>query len=468
MAALADAGAARSPASAFVLALLALVIAVYVTRAQLPSFDELKSSPNGQMIRVHAADGTVIVVAGAELRRMADLRPDPAGDARRDGRGRGPALPQPYRRRSDRHRALVRGARPAAAIGRRAARPSPSSSRATSSCQQPSNFGRKVREAILALALERKFTKDQILELYLNKVYFGGGAYGIDAAAPQILRPWRRPAEPGRSGDHRRPGQGAVAIIRRPPTSRPRVGRAGVVLEADGRKPARSPPPRPPRPIRKAVKLAPEPNQNSVRYFTDWALPQLDTLIDEPNRPLDVWTTLDLRHAARGRRRDPRQRAGRRAGRAGQPRPRRRGARDGRRQRLCHVDLQPRDAGACASRARRSSCSSISPRSRPGISPSDTVVDEPVTIDGWSPRNSSGRNSGQMTLRTAFAYSINTVAAQARARRSASRPIADMARRFGITTPINTHPSMVLGTSRRAPDRHDPRLRRGRATRAWR
>ena len=45
----------------------------------------------------------------------------------------------------------------------------------------------------------------------------------------------------------------------------------------------------------KAVKLAPEPNQNSVRYFTDWALPQLENLIDEPSRPLEVWTTIDIR-----------------------------------------------------------------------------------------------------------------------------------------------------------------------------
>ena len=47
-----------------VLAIGALVIAVYVARAQLPSFDELKSSPNGQMIRVHAADGSVLVSMG--------------------------------------------------------------------------------------------------------------------------------------------------------------------------------------------------------------------------------------------------------------------------------------------------------------------------------------------------------------------------------------------------------------------
>src|SRR5688572_28579460 len=49
------------------------------------------------------------------------------------------------------------------------------------------SFARKVREGILALALEWRFSKDQILELYLNRVYFGGGAYGIDAASRRFF-----------------------------------------------------------------------------------------------------------------------------------------------------------------------------------------------------------------------------------------------------------------------------------------
>src|SRR5688572_8262398 len=48
-------------------------------------------------------------------------------------------------------------------------------------------FGRKAREGVLALALERRFSKNQILELYLNRVYFGGGAYGIDAASRRFF-----------------------------------------------------------------------------------------------------------------------------------------------------------------------------------------------------------------------------------------------------------------------------------------
>src|SRR3546814_3490162 len=51
-----------------VLGVIALAVTVYTTRAQLPSFDQLKSSPNGQMVRVHAADGTVIVSLGPSYR----------------------------------------------------------------------------------------------------------------------------------------------------------------------------------------------------------------------------------------------------------------------------------------------------------------------------------------------------------------------------------------------------------------
>jgi penicillin-binding protein 1A len=81
-----------------------------------------------------------------------------------------------------------------------------------------------------------------------------------------------------------------------------------------------------------------------------------------------------------------------------------------------------------------------------GYTPDDRVVDVPVTIDGWSPRNSNGRNVGEVDVRTAFAYSINTVAAQL-GNEAGFGTIASMARRFGITTPISTYPSMVLGSS---------------------
>ncbi|MBS1239628.1 MAG: penicillin-binding protein, partial [Proteobacteria bacterium] len=70
----------------------------------------------------------------------------------------------------------------------------------------------------------------------------------------------------------------------------------------------------------------------------------------------------------------------------------------------------------------------------------------PVTIDGWSPHNSGGTYAGEIDVRTAFAYSKNTVAAQL-GNEIGFSTVAAMARRFGITTPIDTNPSMVLGTS---------------------
>jgi penicillin-binding protein 1A len=81
-----------------------------------------------------------------------------------------------------------------------------------------------------------------------------------------------------------------------------------------------------------------------------------------------------------------------------------------------------------------------------GMKPTDTIVDEPVTINGWSPRNAERENLGPVSLREAFSRSLNTVSAKIGAQVGFST-IADMARRFGITTPISTYPSMVLGTS---------------------
>ena len=186
------------------------------------------------MIRVRAADGQVLVSLGPSFGEWLtyDQIPPEMREAMisvEDRRFRSHIGVDPI---GIARSVEVRGELPA--IGARAARPSPSSSRATSSSPTTGRFGRKIHEAILALALERKFSKDQILELYLNKVYFGGGAYGIDAASPQILRPRRRPAEPGRSGDHRRPGQGAVQLFadrRRRSRARPRGRGAQTMVE---------------------------------------------------------------------------------------------------------------------------------------------------------------------------------------------------------------------------------------------
>ncbi len=434
-------GAALTALAAFI----ALLIAVYTAKASLPSYEELKSSPNGQMIRVHAADGTVIVSLGPSYGEWIeyDKIPEPMRDAMvaiedrrfRSHWGVDPVALMRITKFAIDNRGTGRRLQGASTITQQVAR--------TIFLSNKYDVGRKFREMILALALERKFTKDQILELYLNKVYFGGGAYGIDAASRTFF---------GHPATNLTLSEAAViaGLVKAPSRYSPTadaqaaVGRASVVLdvmvetgaltaeEAATASPA-------------TVKLAAAPKQNSVRYFTDWALPQLEVLIDETVAPLDVWTTIDLKM----------QNAATQAIQANTP--------TGAQGALVSLD---RDGAVRAMVGGRDYVSSIYNRAtqatrQPGSAfklfvylaalesgrkVEDRVVDEAVTINGWSPRNNSGRFSGEMTLRSAFAYSINTVAAKL-GQEVGFGTVADMARRFGVTTPINTQPAMVLGTS---------------------
>ncbi len=424
------------------LAFGALLIAVYVARSQLPSFEELKSSPNGQMIRVHAADGSLLVSLGPSYGEWLTYAAIPqvmrdATIAVEDRRFRSHpgidpiGIARSVQVRLDRGRWVQGGSTITQQLARNVF------------LNNQKKFGRKFREWILALALERKFSKDQILELYLNKVYYGGGAYGIDAAARKFF---------GHGAERLSLSEAAVVagLVKAPSNYSPTAdaeaakGRAGVVIQQMvrngyiGQVEAEQADP-------ESLKLASPAAQNSARYFTDWALPQLDTLIDETEAPLEVWTTID---PAMQRAADAAIRANAPAGAQGA---------------LVSLD---RDGAVRAMVGGKDYVSSIYNRAtqaqrQPGSAfklfvylaaleaghkPEDTVVDEPVTIDGWSPRNDSRRNSGQVSLRTAFAYSLNTVAAKL-GQEVGFTTVADMARRFGITTTVNTHPSMVLGTS---------------------
>ena len=422
--------------------IMVLAIAVGVAYSSLPSYSELKSSPNGQMIRVHAADGTVIVSLGPSYGEWLaiDQIPAPMKTAMiaiEDKRfhshfGVDPiGIVRSFQVRYTRGRFTQGGSTITQQLARNVFLTS------------DKTWTRKFRELILALAIERKFSKDQVLELYLNRVYFGGGAYGVDAASRKFF---------GHPATALSLGESAIVagLVKAPSNYSPSadasaaVGRASVVLDVMRKQglitasqlSAANP---------AGVALAPEPRQNSVRYFTDWALPQLDTLIDEGSEPIEVWTTLDLSM----------QSAADASIRANTP-GRAQGA-------LVSLD---RDGAVRAMVGGKDYVGSIYNRAtqavrqpgsafklfvylaalEAGHTPGDTVVDEAVDINGWKPRNSSRRFSGEISLRTAFAYSVNTVAAKLGAE-VGTTTVADMARRFGITTPINTHPSMVLGTS---------------------
>lgn len=430
-------------AYAGILALLALVVAVAVAMSSLPSYGELiRRDDLGQMVRVRAADGSVLVSLGPSFGEW--LRYDQIPDIMKE------AMVAVEDRRFRSHP----GVDPigvARALKVRIERGTWVQGGSTITQQLARNifltnsrtFGRKVKEAILALALERRFTKDQILELYLNRVYFGGGAYGIDAASRRFF---------GHSAEQLSLAEAAIiaGLVKAPSNYSPTAdaeaarSRAGVVIklmqetgDITAAEAAEAAPER--------VKLVPSPKQNSVRYFTDWVLPQLDTLIDETVEPIDVWTTLD----------PAMQRSADAAVNAHTPK----GAQGA----LVALD---RDGAVRAMVGGRDYVTSLYNRAtqatrqpgsafklfvylaalEAGYKPDDMVEDSPVTIAGWSPRNSGRGYSGPVTVREAFARSINTVAAKV-GQEVGFRTVADMAQRFGITTRITTEPSMVLGTS---------------------
>lgn len=304
------------------------------------------------------------------------------------------------------------------------------------------SLDRKAREAVLAMALEWKFSKEEILELYLNKVYFGGGAYGIDSASRKFFS---HPATELSVGEAAIIAGLVKAPSRYSPTAdvQAAVDRAQVVLRLM-REQGYITPDQANVDV-SAVQLKQPSGQNSVRYFTDWVLPQLDIILPETFEPIEVWTTLDIGM----------QRAATASIEANTPK----GAQGA----LVSLD---RDGAILAlvggtdyvaTNFNRATNAMRQPGSswklfvylaalEAGYTPEDAVVDTPVTIDGWSPRNSSGRNVGETDLRTAFAYSINTVAAQL-GNEVGFATVASMAQRFGITSEVATYPSMVLGSS---------------------
>jgi penicillin-binding protein 1A len=424
------------------LAVLFLGFAVGFAASSLPDYATLKATQPGQTILVRARDGRELVEIGPSFGEWLSYEDIPenmtnAMIAVEDKRFRSHIGVDPVRLTG----ALVEGM-----TGSRARLGGTS----TITQQLARNLflnnnrslDRKAREAVLAMALEWKFSKEQILELYLNKVYFGGGAYGIDSASRKFFS---HPAT------ELNVGEAAIiaGLVKAPSQYSPTadvqaaIDRAKVVLglmreqsyiTSDQAQVDVS-----------AVQLKQDAGQNSVRYFTDWVLPQLDIILPETYEPIEVWTTLDIGM----------QRAATAAIESNTPK----GAQGA----LVSLD---RDGAILAmvggtdyvaSNYNRATAAMRQPGSawklfvylaalEAGYTPEDKVVDTPVTIDGWSPRNSNGRNVGETDLRTAFAYSINTVAAQL-GNEVGFGTVASMARRFGVNSKIDTFPSMVLGSS---------------------
>jgi penicillin-binding protein 1A len=423
---------------------VSLIFGVVFFEAQsLPSMDSLKSSQNGQTILVRARDGSQLVVIGPSYGQWLDY--DHIPQVMKD------AIVSTEDRRFRDHIGIDPiGMARSAAVNVKSGHRRQGASTITQQLARTiflnndRTFSRKIKEIFIAMALEWKFSKDQILELYLNKVYFGGGAYGIDAASRKFF---------AHAGTQMSLPEAAIVagLVKAPshysPTAdaQAAIDRASVVLDVMEDAGTITPAEHAAVHLDK-VKMAAEPAQNSVRYFTDWALPQLDTLIGGDNtEPVEVWTTLD-----------PKMQSAATSAVAAQAPKGAQGA-------LVSLD---RDGGVLAmvggtdyvtSNYNRATQAVRQPGSawklfvylaalEAGVKPDDPINDEPVTIDGWTPHNDAGRYAGQIDIRTAFAYSKNTVAAQL-GQKVGFDQVAAMARRFGITTPVATNPSMVLGTN---------------------
>ena len=312
---------------------------------------------------------------------------------------------------------------------------------------------RKVQEALMALWIEHRFTKDQILTIYLNRVYLGSGTWGVDAAARRYF---------GVSARNVSLYQGAMiaGLLKAPsrysPLNDPEASHARTVdvlnnmvaagyIDAKQAEVAA---------LTGAAQLIQRP-MAAGHYFADWIKSQLDGMAEIQGKDVVVKTTLDIgldRVAeadlkamikAHGEKSNVSQGA--------------------------IVILSPDGAvramvgGADyddsqfnrATQALRQPGSSFKPfvylaGMEAGLDPSDVFEDAPINLGGWSPSNYNGKFMGPMTLHHAFAESVNTVAVRVIERVGPKRVI-DVAHRLGITSDLEANDSLALGTSEATP-----------------
>jgi len=308
---------------------------------------------------------------------------------------------------------------------------------------------RKIKEAYLALWLEANLTKREILKLYLDRAYMGGGAFGVGAASQfyfgKPVTDLRLEESAMLAGLFKAPTRYAPHINL--PAARARANevltnmvQAGFMTEGQVIGARRHPA----TPISRAATASPD-------YFLDWAFQEVKRRVPAGERNLVARTTIDMRL----------QRA---AELAVESSLRESGDAYGVKQAaLVSMDLGGavramvggRDYGVStfnrATNALRQPGSSFKPYTyatalEHGYTPDSIVVDAPVSIGNWSPQNYSRSYRGRITLMTALTRSINTIPVRLSIG-FGREPIAEMAKRLGVQTPIRITRSLPLGTS---------------------
>ncbi len=310
---------------------------------------------------------------------------------------------------------------------------------------------RKIQELLLALWLEHKFTKDQILTIYLNRVYMGAGTYGIEAAAAKYFG---RPAATLSTYEAAMLAGLLKAPSRYNPLAHPdraeararqvlkNMAAAGYIKPQDALKAGKT--------ALTARRLAKTPDRSRLaRHFTDWVLGQVPGYVNPGDRDIVVKTTLDptLQRLAEAGVDKALYKHGAKAGIS----------------EAALVAIAPGGAVRAmvggrnhaksqfnrATQARRQPGSAFKPfvylaGLEAGLRPGTVLVDEPVVIGQWRPRNFSKTHEGPVSLSDAMARSINTVAVKV-AEHAGRDNVIGVARRLGLSGDFKRTPSLALG-----------------------
>ena len=309
------------------------------------------------------------------------------------------------------------------------------------------SFRRKVQEAILAVWLETRFTKDQLLEIYLNRAYLGAGAWGVDAAARVYF---------GTSARRVTLWQSAVlaglpqAPSRHNPRSNPdgAMARARDVLRAMAETGAITPAQRDAAIAEMAI--PPRPSRNGG-WFADWIFEDVPTKFPD-SRDLVIRTTLERRwqDAVESRLAALLDREGA-AARVGQGAVVVLDANTGAVRAMAGGRDFRRSPFNRATDARRQPGSTFKAFAylaaiERGASTGDPVADTPLTLGRWSPSNGAWRARGAISMEEAFAHSVNTAAVRVMQNGGGPRAVAEVAGRLGVEGRFGRDASVVLGT----------------------
>ena len=318
---------------------------------------------------------------------------------------------------------------------------------------QERTAARKIQEAILALWLERTYTKDQILELYLNRVYFGSGAYGVEAAAQRYFNKSARSVTIAEAAM-------LAGLVQAPsrlaPNRNPDLAekRAQLVIAAmadqgfitqDAAKTALTAP----------AEVPERTGAGSVNYAADYVMDVLDDFIGAVDADVTVLTTIDskLQASAETTLVDALSAQGAKLhasqGAVVSLAP------DGALRALIGGRDYTRSQFNRATAARRQPGSSFKPfvyltAMEKGMTPDTIRDDAPVSIKGWEPENYSRSYRGPVTLATAMQHSLNTVAARL-IQEVTPKEVIRTAQRLGITSALQPNLSLALGTSEVTP-----------------